>query len=35
MPLSSTVDLKREKRLYILLDSERGLTVDALAEFGA
>ena len=36
MPLSSTIVSKRKKEiLYVLLDFENGLTIDALADSGA
>ena len=36
MPLSSTIVLKRKKEmLYVLLDFENGLTIDALVDLGA
>ena len=36
MPLSSTIVLKRKKEmLYVPLDSENGLTIDALVDSGA
>ena len=36
MPLSSTIDLKRKKEmLYVPLDFENGLTIDALVDSGA
>ena len=36
MPLSSTIVLKRKKEmLYVPLDFEKGLTIDALVDSGA
>ena len=36
MPLSSTIVLKRKKEmLYVLLDFENGLTIDAVVDSGA
>ena len=32
MPLSSTIVLKRKKEMYVLLDFENGLTIDALVD---